>query len=109
MVEYRPEAEHIASIVRRVSGESLGTRILARFRSDWKRNSCLSERGVELESDEFDLISPVTRSGYKNGVGREIAMNESSPMRCLQAGGHLEGEIQCFRKGEDAPRRQELR
>ena len=63
VVEYRPEAEHIAQIVGRVSGEPLGTRILARFRPDWKRNSCLSGRPVELESDEFDLSLPVTRFG----------------------------------------------
>jgi len=109
MVEYCPEAEHIASIVGWVSGEPLGTRIRARFRPDWRRNSCLPGRGVEFESDELDLSGPVTRCGYENGVGREIAMNESSSMGCLQAVGDLEGEIQCFRKGKDAAGRQERR
>ena len=101
-MEHGPQTEDIAPLVRRVPGEPLGTRVR-------RRDSRPPEGWVEGEADELDLSRPVGRRRHQNGIGREITVNESRPMRRLEARGDLEGEIEGLMQREDTARCHEIR
>jgi hypothetical protein len=110
MMEHGPEAVDIAPLVRGVPVEPLGTCVPgARFSGDRRRDSRLPEGWVEGEADELDLRPPVDRSRHQDGVGREIPVNESRPVRRTEARGGLEAEIEGFRQREDTARCHEIR
>jgi hypothetical protein len=105
VVQHGAEAVHVASLVRRVFGESLGGGVPAADTAFAHRPG----RGLHCaEANELHQRPVVEGSSDEDGVGGEVAVQKAGLVRDLQAGGCLQDEIGCFGQRKDVPRREDL-
>jgi hypothetical protein len=109
MVEHGCQAEDIAALVDWPTGKPFGASVLGIHFSGDRRWPYLVEGCVQGEADKFDLRPALVHPGHQDSVRREISMDNSRPMRCLQAGRSLEDKIEGFHWGEALVCRQEVR
>jgi hypothetical protein len=98
MLQHSAQTEHIAPLVGRVSGESFGGGVAAAL------TACSGWLGPVMhlaEANELHQWAVARCARDEDGVGRQISVDETDFVSCLQTGSRLQDQVYRLVRGDE--------